>query len=181
MLSFIKFWGTISKMPSLENTGFRCFFPLAQQLFYIFTLNISRTVLQSLLTIPFFEKYLSSAFKYMPKLWVIFCCHQKTRQRTLFFSSTLWALSVGIIHFSISRPSKLNSMRSPPLYVIFWYVKYLFKPVRMISFFFRKLVNFWYITCFPPNLIPIWPWSHGIIYWYLTDLASCTFQPISWS
>ena len=31
-----------------------------------------------------------------------------------------------------------------------------------ISFSYIKFANFWYITCFVPNLIPIWPWSHGL-------------------
>ena len=37
-------------------------------------------------------------------------------QMTPFFSSTLWAVAVGIFHFCISGPSKFNSMLS------FWYI-----------------------------------------------------------
>ena len=75
-----------------------------------------------------FLKELSKTFQMqlniLPKLWLIFCCHHQkiqkmshfcilmpltqgvnmiTRQTTPFFSSTLWALSVGIFHFCISR------------------------------------------------------------------------------
>ena len=37
-------------------------------------------------------------------------------QMTPFFSSTLWAVSVGIFHFCISGPSTFNSLQS------FWYI-----------------------------------------------------------
>ena len=48
-----------------------------------------------------------------------------TKQMTPFFSSTLWALSVGTFHFCIARPSKCSSLRSP-LCILFWSVKYTF-------------------------------------------------------
>ena len=49
-----------------------------------------------------------------------------TRQMSPFFSSNLWALSVGIFHFRISRRSKFSSMGSIqfPLCIIFWSLKY---------------------------------------------------------
>ena len=50
-----------------------------------------------------------------------------TRQMTPFFSYTFWALFVAIFLFSISR-----------------------------LFFYRKVSNFWYITCFVRIFIPIW-------------------------
>ena len=33
----------------------------------------------------------------------------------------------------------------------------------VIFFFYLKFANFWY-TCFVPNLIPIWPRSHGLFW-----------------
>ena len=42
-----------------------------------------------------------------------------------FFSCTLWALSVGIFHFHILRPSKFSSMGSP-FCIMFCSVKYTF-------------------------------------------------------
>ena len=32
-----------------------------------------------------------------------------------------------------------------------------------ISFFYIKLANFWYVTCFVPNLIPIWAKFHRLV------------------
>ena len=32
----------------------------------------------------------------------------------------------------------------------------------MYIFFYIKLANFLYITCFVADLIPIWPLSHGL-------------------
>ena len=43
-----------------------------------------------------------------------------TRKMNPFFSSTLWALSVDIFHFCISRPSKLNSMGTPFVFFGLW-------------------------------------------------------------
>ena len=48
-----------------------------------------------------------------------------TRQMTPFFSSALRDLSVGIFHFSISRPSKFSYVESPSC-IMFWSVKYIF-------------------------------------------------------
>ena len=33
------------------------------------------------------------------------------------------------------------------------------KPININILFFIKFANFWYITCFVPNLISIWPRS----------------------
>ena len=46
-----------------------------------------------------------------------------TRKMTLFFSSTLWFLSVIVFHFCVSRPSKFNFCRVS-LCIMFWSVKY---------------------------------------------------------
>ena len=42
-----------------------------------------------------------------------------------FFSSALWALSVAIFHFCISRPSKFSFAESLSC-IMFWSVKYIF-------------------------------------------------------
>ena len=83
-----------------------------------------------------------------------------TRQITPLFSSTLWALSVGIFHFSISIHSKLY--RSHPLqYVLVCSGKDdTFNLVNIDILI--KFVYFWYITSFVPNLILTWPQSHGL-------------------
>ena len=120
------------------------------------------------------------------KLWLIFCCHQQkivkmshlwhfndhnseskhdNKTNDPIFSSTLWALSAVIFYFCISRPSKFNSMGSP-LYLLVCKVHvYVLKMtlsslLTKISFFYIKLVNFWYIICFVSNLISIWPQSY---------------------
>ena len=48
-----------------------------------------------------------------------------TRQMTPFYSSSLQALSVGIFHFCISRPSKFSFVESPSC-IMFLSVKYIF-------------------------------------------------------
>ena len=37
-----------------------------------------------------------------------------------------------------------------------------FKLVNIDILFYVKFANLWYITCFIPNLTPIWPLSHGL-------------------
>ena len=32
-----------------------------------------------------------------------------------------------------------------------------------MTFFYAKFAKFWYTTCFVPNLIPVWPQSHGLL------------------
>ena len=49
------------------------------------------------------------------------------------FPITLQALSVGIFHFCISRPSKFSSIRFP-LFIMFWSVKYTFTCQRCFHF-----------------------------------------------
>ena len=111
----------------------------------------------------------------LPKLWLIFYRHKQwptpwvniARQINSFFSS-FWVLLGVIFHFSASRPPKFISLGFR-LCIMFWSVKYTFtcqndtfKPFNIISSY-RKVANFWYITCFVPNFIPIWPWSHRLI------------------
>ena len=93
-----------------------------------------------------------------------------TRQMTPFSASTLWALSVGIFHFCISRPSKFSSMGSlPPLHYVLVSKIQIYMPkmtisilLTCISFFYKKLSNFCYITCFVSNSILIWHRSQGL-------------------
>ena len=138
--SFKKFYASlgfqlpISIISSLKNTRFWIFCWLSS--FYdIYTLNISRTETPKPINHIIFMKELNKIFQrhsnVLPTLWLIFCCHQQkvqkmslfdilvtitpgvnmiTRQLIPFFLSTLWAPSVGIFYFCISRSLKLNSM-----------------------------------------------------------------------
>ena len=83
-----------------------------------------------------------------------------TKQMTPLFSSTLWALSVGIFHFSISIHSKLYGSH-PLQYVLVCSGKDdTFNLVHIDILI--KFAYFWYITSFVPNLISTWPQSHGL-------------------
>ena len=84
--------------------------------------------------------------------------------RSVFFSSFLWALSVGIFHFCFSRPSKFNSMGSPSLHYVLVYNIHtcmlkitLSSLLTSVSFFYVKCANLLYITSFAPNLIKFGP------------------------
>ena len=87
---------------------------------------------------------------------------------TPFFSSTFWALSVGIFHFRISRPSKFNFMGFLlTLHLVMVCKIHTYMPrmtlltlLTNISFFYVTFTNVWCIKCFLPSMIPIWPWSH---------------------
>ena len=89
---------------------------------------------------------------------------------TPFFSSTPWTLTVGIFHFSISRPSKLNSMEIQFPFALCsglkntrWHAQdNTFKPVNIDIFFLQTFANFRYITYFVSSLIPVWFQSHGL-------------------
>ena len=117
------------------------------------------------------------------KLWLIFCCHQQkivkmshlwhfndrnseskhdNKTNDPIFSSTLWALSAVIFYFWISRPSKIQFHGVPPLSSghVYMLKMTLSSLLTKISFFYIKLVNFWYIICFVSNLISIWPQSY---------------------
>ena len=125
--------------------------------------------------------------KILPKLWLIFCYHQQkiqryshfrhsnnhnsgeqnkiNRQMTSFFPSVLWALP--LVCFISAFEDSIGS----PTCIMFWSVKYtltympkmiLSSLLIYISFFYVKFSNSWYITCFVPNLIPIWPQSRGL-------------------
>ena len=87
----------------------------------------------------------------------------------LFFPYTLWTLSVGIFNFRISRPSNFSSMGSVPLlhYVLVCEINFYMPKITLssllkdTSFFYKNFVNFRYVICFVPNLMLIWPRSHG--------------------
>ena len=55
-----------------------------------------------------------------------------TRQRTPFFSSSIWTLDLGTFHFCILRLSKFTSMRSSLCFMI-WSVKQFYMPKMTIS------------------------------------------------
>ena len=93
-----------------------------------------------------------------------------TRWITSFFSSTFWALSIVVFHF---KTFKIQFYVLPLLsYVLVCKMHIsitkmtLSKLLTKISVFYIKFANVWYImcfgiTCFVPNLIPIWPQSHA--------------------
>ena len=93
-----------------------------------------------------------------------------TRQMTTFSASTLWALSIGIFHFRIFRPSKFSSMGSlSHLRFVLVCKMHIYIPKMTLlslltytSFFYKTFAKFHYITCFVPNLILIWAQSHGL-------------------
>ena len=61
-----------------------------------------------------------------------------TRQMTPFSASTLWALSVGIFHFCISRPLKFSSMGSlPTLYYVLICKIHIYMPKITLSSLLR--------------------------------------------
>ena len=131
----------------------------------------------------------------------MFCCYQREKhkmshfwhfkdnkfgskhdnyQMNLFFLCTLWALSLNIFHFYISRHSKFNSMRSL-LCILFWFVKYIFtsqkdtfKPVNKYILFQCK--TSWLLVynrlCFQfdTSLVQI-PWT-------VWKIARCIFYTI---
>ena len=81
------------------------------------------------------------------------------RQMTPFFSSTFWALflnfkiqfhGVHSLHYDLVCKIQINMLKMVLLSLL-----------TLISFFFRKFANFWYVTC-SLSLIPIWFLSHGL-------------------
>ena len=109
-----------------------------------------------------------------------FCCHQLkiqkmghflilvsesssiknmiTKKMTPFFSSTLWALSVCMFHFCISRPSKFSSLCL--IFVLISKIRFYMPKMPLSKHrypFSRKMLRtfFWYILYFVPNLIPV--------------------------
>ena len=129
----IRFWASISKMSTLKKTEF--WYSFVDSAFFIFLPTIPQERLSSKLINHkiFCKSSIRSFMCILSKLWQFFCCYQQkknnpffnilktitlgvnmiTRQMTPFFSCTLWALSAGIFHFCISRPSKFSSIGSP--------------------------------------------------------------------
>ena len=124
-----------------------------------------------------------STLIFLPILWLIFCSNQQnvnilmtmapavnmiTTQVIPFFSSNLWALSVGIFHFNISvQFSRLRYVLVSKLH-IYITAKTTFSPEMTISisltliYFFKiKFANLWYMFCpqFDNDMIPI-PWTN---------------------
>ena len=115
-----------------------------------------------------------------PKAGLTFSCHQQKIQKLshlrqlndrnsgsnhdkqtndIFLSSTLSPLTIGtFLHIQI----RFNSMGFPHLYynlvcIIHVHAKDdTFKPDNTDVLFLQKFAYFWYITCFAPNLAPIW-------------------------
>ena len=110
-----------------------------------------------------------------------------TRQLMPFFLSNPWVLFIGISRFCISRPSKFHSMKATTFWIMFWLIlsvkhtftsqRWRFHACQHNHLFYVKCAKFWYITCFVPILVPIWP-SHGLllllkIVWFLPCQLSC--------
>ena len=73
-----------------------------------------------------------------------------------------------LVCFILAFQDLQNSIScGPPLCIMFWSVQYTFickdDTFKPVFFFSLKFANCWYITCFVPNLIPIWPRSHGLL------------------
>ena len=130
MLWIIGFWATISKMSILENIRFRYFFWLSS--FPVTPEPISHTIfwknsVRSFGCTKTFCPNCDSLFAVISRKYkngvkcdilmiVIPGVNMIARQMTVFLSSTLWALPVGIFHYCNSRLSKFNSMLpQPPL------------------------------------------------------------------
>ena len=93
-----------------------------------------------------------------------------TRQVAPFFiyslSSIRWCIS--FLHFKIF---KIQFHEVPPPFVLcsgFWNL-HIYMPkmtlsslLTWISIFYKESANFWYTTCFVPNLILVCPWFHGL-------------------
>ena len=62
------------------------------------------------------------------------------QQMRPFFSTTFWVLPICIFHFSMSRPSKFNSIYMPNMTTSSLFTQ--------ISFSYRKVGNFWHVKCF---------------------------------
>ena len=93
------------------------------------------------------------------------------------------------IHWYISflyfKKFKIQFLWVSPLHYVLFCIKHIYMPKitfqTYISFFYLKFNNFWYITCFVPNLIPIWspiPWlcyNNQQIFgtWMLNTKCSC--------
>ena len=80
-----------------------------------------------------------------------------------YFLCNFWPLSIGLFHFCISRHSKFNSMGWNYVLICKTHI-YMLKMIlasllTQISFSNRIFANFWHITYFVSNLMPIWPWS----------------------
>ena len=99
--------------------------PLTHSIFWIKFFQMHLNILPNLILCCHLEKI---------KKWAIFDIlmtvtlevNMITRQMTPFLSSTFWALSVGIFHFCISRPSKFTSMEFHSC-IMFLFVKCTFR------------------------------------------------------
>ena len=90
-----------------------------------------------------------------------------TWQMVALFPSTLWALSVGIFHFCISKPSKFIPWGPSCLCIMFWSVKFThlhakddsLKSVNIDIFFLHKIrqLSLYDMFClqFGTNFVPI--------------------------
>ena len=100
------------------------------------------------------------------------------RQSTQFFLLIFELYPLVYFIFVFLRTSQINFLRSPYC-IMFQSVKYIFTLLKMtllslltqMSLIYRTSVNLWYITCFVPNLIPIYPnpmclQVHNL--WYIT-------------
>ena len=99
-----------------------------------------------------------------------------SRQMTRSFSSTFWVPSILYfiilywhILFLYLKTFKTQFYGVPPLHYILVCKIHIYLPkmtfpklLTKISFFYKRYANFWYLTCFTPNLILIYRQSHGL-------------------
>ena len=128
----------------------------------------------------------------MPKLWLIFCCHQQKIQKMshfwhfhdhnsrnkydnwtwwphffVYFSSSF--VSFWYISFMHFKTFKIQFHGVCPLHYVLACKIHIYLPkmtlsslLTWMSFFYTKFSSFWDITCSVPNLIPIYPRSQGL-------------------
>ena len=136
----------------------------------------------------------------LPKMWLIFCCRQQkgqenkthfeilmtitpgvsmiTRKIILFFFHLLFKLVLlvyFILHFTTF---KIQFYGVPSLCCVLVCTIHIYMPKMTLStwiFFYMKFVHFWYLTCSFPNLILIWPQSHGLSWFYGIENFIITF------
>ena len=83
----------------------------------------------------------------------------------LFYSLSFICWYISSLHF---KTFKVYFLEVPPFHYVlvckihgYMQTMILSSLLTLMSCFYIKFANFWYITCFVLNLIPIWSRSHG--------------------
>ena len=117
-----RLWATIGKTSTLRCTRFLLFFFVDSVVFlYYYPQCLGKPFAQTVTNCLLSSEENTKNQSFLMFLFMTLGINMIPRKMNPFFSSTIWALSVDIFHFSISRPSKLNSMGYS--FCIFWSVK----------------------------------------------------------